>query len=338
MNLIARHGGEVVEMIRTLEIKNFKSIKQLKLDCKRINILIGEPNSGKSNMLETLGIFSFGCYHLYSSFADFVRFERTNNLFYDENLDELVLIQPNDVKFTLQFKGGRFTGEIHGNGNTYQFALFQGSYDNFGVSQASREKLANFKSYKFAIQKVFPRLESDFLLPPSGANLMSLILAHKELRSLANQLFSHFGLRLGLRPQESRIEVIKQLEDIIISYPYSLSSDTLQRIIFHLFAILSNKDSILIFEEPESHAFPYYTKYLAEAVALDEKNNQYFISTHNPYLLLPILEKASKEDVAVFITYFEDYQTKVKPLSAEEMEEIMEIDVFSNLDRFLKEK
>ena len=63
-------------MISTLEIRNFKSIKQLKLDCKRINILIGEPNTGKSNILEALGIFSFGCYYSYSPFENFVRFER----------------------------------------------------------------------------------------------------------------------------------------------------------------------------------------------------------------------------------------------------------------------
>jgi hypothetical protein len=103
-------------------------------------------------------------------------------------------------------------------------------------------------------------------------------------------------------------------------------------------AIVSNKDSVLAFEEPESHAFPYYTKYLAEVIALDTNNNQYFISTHNPYFLLPILEKSPKEDVAIFITYLEDYQTKVKPLSQKQLEEIMEIDVFSNIERFLEEK
>ena len=108
--------------------------------------------------------------------------------------------------------------------------------------------------------------------------------------------------------------------------------------VFYLAAIDSNKDSFLAFEEPESHAFPYYTKYLAEVIALDKNNNQYFISTHNPYFLLPVLEKAPKEDVAIFITYFEDYQTKVKPLSHKQLGEIMEIDVFSNIERFLEEK
>jgi len=45
-------------MIKRLEIKNFKSIKQLELDCKRVNIFIGGPNSGKSNILEGIGILS----------------------------------------------------------------------------------------------------------------------------------------------------------------------------------------------------------------------------------------------------------------------------------------
>ncbi len=46
-------------MINKLEIKNFKSIKHLELDCKRVNIFIGKPNVGKSNILEALGIFSW---------------------------------------------------------------------------------------------------------------------------------------------------------------------------------------------------------------------------------------------------------------------------------------
>ncbi|MHA1362392.1 MAG: hypothetical protein ACTSP1_07635 [Candidatus Freyarchaeota archaeon] len=94
---------------------------------------------------------------------------------------------------------------------------------------------------------------------------------------------------------------------------------------------------MLVFEEPEAHAFPYYTKFLAEKIALDT-SNQYFISTHNPYFLLSILEKAPKDDVRVYITYLKNYQTKTKLLREEEIEEIMdrEIDVFLNIERFLE--
>jgi len=35
-------------MITKLSIANFKSIRQLDIDCKKINLFIGEPNTGKS--------------------------------------------------------------------------------------------------------------------------------------------------------------------------------------------------------------------------------------------------------------------------------------------------
>jgi AAA15 family ATPase/GTPase len=324
-------------MITTLEISNFKSIKHLKQDCKRINIFIGEPNTGKSNILEAFGLFSFGCYFSYGSLAAFVRFERTSNLFYDENLDEVIELKFDNKFLKIRFKDGAFRGEC----TEAESRLFEwtGNYSSLDVSiltDKGREQLSPFKFYRFAVKREFPRPESEFLLPPSGENLLSLLVTHRELRNTANQLFSNFGLRLGLRPQENKIEVVKQLEDIIISYPYSLTSDTLQRLVFYLTAVFSNKNSVLVFEEPESHAFPYYTKYLAETIALDKRDNQYFISTHNPYFLLPLLAKCPKEDIAITITYYKDYQTKIKSLNREDMEEIAEIDVFSNIDRFIE--
>ena len=45
--------------IKRLEIRNFKSIRHLTLNCNRINVFIGEPNVGKSNILESLGLLSF---------------------------------------------------------------------------------------------------------------------------------------------------------------------------------------------------------------------------------------------------------------------------------------
>ncbi len=128
----------------------------------------------------------------------------------------------------------------------------------------------------------------------------------------------------------------KQLEEIIIAFPYSLASETLQRLVFYLTAIHSNKNSILAFEEPEAHAFPYYTKYLAEIIALNKNENQYFISTHNPYFLLSLLEKTPKNEIAIFHTRLENYQTKVKALTENQMEEVLEkgIDIFFDIERF----
>jgi AAA15 family ATPase/GTPase len=328
-------------MIKNLEIENFKSIKHLKLDCKRINLFIGEPNTGKSNILETLGLLS---HVYYGDLKDFVRFETMSNLFYDGNLDDTIDLKVDENITLIDFHDGQFIGYdnlgIVAGGERTQRQVFIYDYEGRrGHFFVRSEGYKFLKFYKFEVKKAFPRQESEFLLPPSGDNLLTIILTRKELRKLVKQIFDAYELRVVLKPQERKIEVQKEIEDIIISYPYSLVSDTLQRIIFYLLAIETNKDSVLVFEEPEAHAFPFYTKYLAERIALDKNQNQYFISTHNPYLLLSILEKASKEEVGVFITYFEDYQTKVKPLSEKGKREILdaEIDAFFNLDRFLEE-
>lgn len=325
-------------MIGTLEIRNFKSIKHLKQECRRVNVLIGEPNTGKSNMLEALGLVSFTCYAEQGSLRDFVRHERTTNLFYDDDLQDAVEVRFDGVCLTLKFEQGAFRGVGKADATSFPGSVLVGGYDSLSVSHLPselRDRFAPIKFYRFAIRPSFPRAESEFLLPPSGSNLMALLLSNRNVKSAANQLFSSFGLRLNVRPQEAKIEVIKQMEGIVVSHPYSLASDTLQRLVFYLAAVLSNRNSVVVLEEPESHAFPYHTKFLAETIALDDRKNQYFISTHNPYFLLPLLEKCATEDIAISITYYQDYQTRTRLLPAKEMEEITEIDVFSNLDRFL---
>ena len=327
-------------MIKNLEVKNFKSIKHLKLDCKKVNIFIGKPNTGKSNILESVGLFSIRYGHL----RDFVRFENMTNLFYDQEVSEKIEIIFDDIDFQTTFQNGVFSLRAY-QIQTGDPRVIPGQIQNFGLDLGFEGRIISgnsqhslpFKFYKFAIINSFNRTESDFLLPPGGENLLQILLTHKTLRKFAIDIFSEFGLKIVLEPYEKKIKVQKEEEGVAISYPYSLISDTLQRVVFYFTAIETNKNSILIFEEPEAHTFPYYTKFLAEKVALD-KTNQYFISTHNPYFLLSVLEKTSKDDIGIFITYSKDYRTKIRPILEEEMTEILDLDtsVFFNLDRFLE--
>ena len=126
--------------------------------------------------------------------------------------------------------------------------------------------------------------------------------------------------------------------EVVISHPYALISDTFQRLIFYMAAVDTNKHSILLFEEPEVKSFPFYSKFLAERIAYDQNNNQYFLSTHNPYFLLSLLEKSKIDDIGVFITYTENYRTKIRELTKEERAEVLEhgIDVFFNILRYLE--
>jgi len=323
----------------TLEIQNFKSIKHVKLRSRRVNILIGEPNTGKSNILEAIGLLSHVCH---GHISGFIRFESMTDLFYDHVLDAPIGVECDGRILKVEFKDGVFCGHFHSpqtqqpSGQVFQYA-YSGGIAQIPNTTVAWKALVAFKFYRFAKRLNFPNQRSEFLNPSDGDNLLQVIITRKELRKIISELFGKFGYRTVFKPEVGRIEVQKESEDIIVSFPYSLASETLQRVAFYLSAIHSNHDSIITFEEPEAHAFPYYTKYLAERIALDKNNNQYFIATHNPYFLLSILEKTPKNEVATFLTYIEDYQTGVNTLNESEKQEILQMgtDVFFNIEKFL---
>ena len=103
-------------------------------------------------------------------------------------------------------------------------------------------------------------------------------------------------------------------------------------------ALESNKDATLLLDEPEANTFPFYTKYLAERIALDE-TNQFFITTHNPYLLSSVVEKTPLKDLTVFVTRMEKFETKVKQIPDKKLSELLELDsdAFFNLDKLVEE-
>jgi len=325
-------------MITKLSISNFKSVRQLNIECKKVNLFIGEPNTGKSNILEALALMSWWA-NPRQNMGDYVRFQATQNLFYDQLLDRKIHIslslssEKSDVVLNVSFVNDRFELQSPPAPGARATIDYQGNFIGGQVVQQTKD----IKFFRFKNLPKHTDTTPGGLKPPDGVNLFSVVFGSESLRETMKEFFRKYGLKLVFKPQERVFEVQKQTGDLVFSYPYTLASDTLRRIIFYTVAIASNKDSVLVFEEPESNAFPYYTKYLGERIALDQ-TNQFFIATHNPYLLSAIIEKARKEDVQVFITYFKDFQTRLKPLMPDQVSELMEADPFFNMDRFIEEE
>lgn len=322
-------SGPKDKMINKLIVKNFKSIKELEINCKKVNVFIGEPNTGKSNILESLGFFSFlGGYA--TELKKFVRFTQPFDLFFDNEIKEKILIGIDERKVNIEYKGGSFflTGIT-----SKPVQLFLPITSNI-ISNEIKNRFTDIKFYRFETKETFPSQNADFLLP-SGENLLIILNTNKEVRKIVGNLLSSFNLLVNLKSLENKIAISKKLEETIVSeIPYSLLSDTIQRLIYYLCAIETNKNSVLIFEEPEAHAFPYYTKYLAEIIA-DEKENQYFITTHNPYFLSSIIEKTRKDKIKIFLTYMKEGQTKVKEFEGERLDELIDydpMDLFFNIE------
>ena len=67
--------------ITTLRIQNFKSIKDVTMTPRRVNIIIGRPNVGKSNILEALSLLGGMFFDGEKFMEGQVRYETLRNLF-----------------------------------------------------------------------------------------------------------------------------------------------------------------------------------------------------------------------------------------------------------------
>lgn len=322
-------------MITHLKIERFKSIRQLELPCRRVNVFIGDPNTGKSNILEALGFVSWCAGN--GELSALVRVTSTQYLFYDGLTDEPVRIAfQGEPEGDLSLKLSDQAFEVLRQTSRTQVTRI-GWLPYLGTGQQPRvEEWRPIKVYKFQSAGGFPSGEPGPLLPPHGPNLFSVVYGSKALRQWAQELVKPFGLLLVFKPHERTFEVQKHQEGVVISYPYFLVSDTLQRMLFFHTAMQSNQNAVLVFEEPEAHAFPYYTRHLGERIALDP-TNQYFLATHNPYLLRAIVEKAPKDEVAVFATRYRDYATEAHLLNQAQLERLLEADPFFELEGVLEE-
>lgn len=329
-------------MIDKLLIENYKSITKLDIACKRINIFIGEPNAGKTNIIEAMALFVL---LQKKEIHDFIRFKNLTDLFYDNITERPIKVNTNLFSLVVELNKNNLTFVFDFNDildPRINKASYRISYLSNGGTQSAGgrglgEEIKRFKFYKFNPSSRLNVISPGSLSVPFGENLVQLIISNPKLKDLVSDLIRSKGFRLNIRPVERELLISKEKDNEIYSYSYDNISETLRRIIFFMACLETNQDSIFLFDEPEVNTFPFYTKYMAERIALDE-SNQYFFTTHNPYLLKSVVEKSPIDQIQIIVSYMENYETKTKILDSAELSEILDTDtdVFFNLDYFLR--
>jgi len=320
-------------MLKNISIANYKSIRKLTLQAKRVNVFIGEPNTGKSNIIEALGLFSGGNISQ-DVFQELFRFRTLADLFFDQQVSNPIAINAdNNIRY-LEFGNGAFALRQVTNGSVQQGGIRidqQGRFSNW-LGGFGSVKLYQFKA---SAQINFPDYES--LNPPFGQNLISILYTNKSLRRKVSDLFKSRGFRIEIKPVEMQMSLAKSIDDELYSFPYESISETWRRIVFYMALLETNQNSTILLDEPETNTFPFYTAYLAERIALDQ-TNQFFLTTHNPYILGSIVGKTPAKDLAVFVVSMENFTTKVQSVSSEGLSKILDYgpDAFLNLDKLVQ--
>jgi AAA15 family ATPase/GTPase len=329
-----------LEKIKHIEITNFKSIKHLEInDCNKINVFIGQPNAGKSNILEALGLFG-GLNSFNRKIEDFIRFGNYNEVFFEENINEVFKIQINESK--LFFKSNELSSEeiaisefISISDSIPLSYLFN---NGNGLEESNSNKIIekickyNFDNKNYTSRK----LNTKNLNFPFGENLVEIISSNPIVRSEIIRLFNLSGLKFLIDKNTNEIKLFKEYQDgTFFTLSYSLIADTLQRLIFYKAAIMSNQNSVLLFEEPEAHCFEPYILEFTNSVKYDENDNQFFIVTHSDYLTKEFLrDEESKENTNIYLVNNVDGETKVKLLDKKKNEDVFEygMNIFFNFE------
>lgn len=333
----------------TIKIENFKSIQSLELnDCKRINLFIGRPNVGKSNILEALSLFSLPYQYKYrknSLLSDIIRVSQSAELFFDgESKYNSAYITIDHDKIVIYDLFSEVSIDFFINPSSKDASFFFTLKSNLNLDLNNGVELDDYlkdnkyryKSYLFPKDLNFKGLSSLYLLPVKGKNLYNVIQNDSSLKNEFLDLFKDYGLNLVFDKASQELKIMKGIEkgDIFL-IPFNSIADSLQRLIFFKTAIKSNTDSIITFEEPEAHTYPPYIAQIAQDI-IAAKTNQFFITTHSPYVVTELLENA-QEELAIYLVDFKNGKTIARRLSDTQLDEVYNngIDLFFNNELFL---
>lgn len=321
-----------------VSIRNYKSIRALDFESRRVNVIIGEPNCGKTNVIEALALCWPGVLEKGSSC---LRMNRAAELFADQDGTREISAKVGEMSASLSFAdGGSLLQLVIRFGKVRSRFLFNNTRPLEARRAGQFDEDLDDNDYKlkpfiFNPQAVFDDARVSSLTPPFGSNLPSLLLSHRESRETAAGLFQGTGFAIQVNVAEQSISVSKSVDGLVFSFPYQAASETLRRMLFYRLAVETNQNSILLFDEPEANTFPMFTKLFAEQIAADDRGNTFFLTTHSPYLLGSLIEKTPKEELAVVLCHMEDFETKARVLDQSEVQSLLDLgaDAFFNLDR-----
>jgi len=281
--------------LKQIEIVRYKNLKNVTIDLKRFNVLIGEPGVGKSAILETFALWQL-----------FIAKQTLS--------DDLVL----KIKSWAELAGTRIV--YHDTDNSLELKISDvGKYYlvQYGKSLEAflpRDKLnilwvGNYEElirprlayYKFD-EPTIPLVKLDYVVPPFGYNMDYLLKRNKRLREIAK----NYGYKGS----------------------YEKMPEPIRRYLFYLAIAETNRNASIAIDDMTCLYQPL-SKIVAERVA-DDRDNQYLISTYDETVLVPLIEKSPANDLNVYVVA----RDGIKRADPEKILDLS-CDVYFNLDRIL---
>lgn len=342
-----------MEFIKQLQINNYKSINKIDLDCARINVFIGEPNSGKSNILEALDL-SYLSWLMHSNqmdkkagydevrIKDLFRVDKAEGLFHLGNLSTpITIFNDGHLSAALKFESEENKNIFEWSNSGSNVVAFDRDFNYIPAESTGLGYGSPIQPYRFKNDIQFHDAGNylNKLMPVYGNNIANVIMHNPSFRETIKDLTTDYGFDFKVDKSKNEIEILLRLnEGLVYPIPYKAVADTFKRFLFYIAAIRYSNASVITLDEPDAHSFPKYVSFLGDEI-IEATGKQFFIATHSPYLLSNLIENTPKNDLAVFVSSYDKKksETVVKKLSGDDLSELIDygIDIFFNLNKYI---
>ncbi len=139
--------------------------------------------------------------------------------------------------------------------------------------------LGLFRKYRFD-KSIFNGMDTgdyqvNYLYPHKGENLFHILETNYQIADLMDSVFARTGFRFVVDYDERRLKIARfGPGNTVVLLPFYMVAETIQRLLFNYAVIISNREAVIVMEEPEVHLFPFYIDALAFEI-LNSRSNQF---------------------------------------------------------------
>lgn len=281
--------------IDKIKIKNYKSIEEIEFKTKKLNIIIGKNDSGKSNILEALNNFSM----LHENFKP----QDACYKITDKDIKILETAEIHDIEIALYFNDNVKIDEYKKNGRAIYYK------NGEKITDKSSCDIVDFYNHKpidiirdiYEYESGYELRRIDNIIINNFKNNFQELDKKIEMENICNTInylinkcWSGKENKLNLSVKTNEIKI--SVNDIVADNDLSNRGTGFQLYIYMVIQIISKLSlkspysKIISIEEPERMLHPQaqrdFIKTLEEIMKLKKyKDIQFFITTHSPVIV-----------------------------------------------------
>ena len=317
--------------VHHLDIRDFRSIGRITTHFRRVNIILSAPRAPAEHILDALALWSLPQNNPCASNTpaedpqDFLRHHRAGDLIRPPAPQATITLNHN-TRLRLARRDHRLSVNLEQRLQSPERTQVLATVAEAPLHTILQPRPApqmsfDIRAYRFSDhalrmagnnQNPPARPGQDgALLPPAGANLARVTIADPVLWQQIDQHLHPMGLTLTETPeghlwvrelQSSTGNTTSTSRSQPQPKPLHHAGEAIAPLLLNLAAVHANQDAVVVLRHPENGLHPVHRQALAQAVAQDDRNNQFFIATHSATIIRKLLELDHHNQVAVHTT------------------------------------